>query len=135
MNVLNPDLLKSLRLPGLCEMCRKPCKMRCGHHVFSKGAGQVDHMLNLVSVAMNPVDGCNCHGSYHTTGKPSKMRFLEVISDREGVPIDVILEVIPAVRACPSMFLTFEPASAWLHKNFREPIAAQAADIIRRKFE
>lgn len=134
MNVINTDLLKSLRLPGLCEMCRKVCKMRCGHHIFAKGAGQVDHLWNLVKVGMNPRD-CNCHHNLHFNGTPSRHRCLEIVSKREGVPLEFIDQVIPAVIACPSRMLSHEAATAWLVKAFPEDVALKASEIIRRAFD
>jgi len=134
MNVLNPALLKAFRLPGLCEYCRKPCKMRCGHHVFAKGAGQVDHPWNLVKVGMNPRD-CNCHGSHHFSGKPSRHEFLCVVSEREGVSLEFIDQVIPAVIALPPKMASWERASGWLMDHFPEDVAVKAAEIVKPMFK
>lgn len=134
MNVLDPDLLKSYRLPGLCECCGKVCKMRCGHHVFSKGAGQVDHQWNLVKVAMSPQDGCTCHHDHHLKGKPSRAEMLQIVSNREGVPVDVIDSVIPAVIACPR-WNTLEMSAGWLNAHFPIEVASKAIEIIRRNYE
>ncbi len=128
MQVLNPDLLKSLRLPGLCEMCRRPCKMRCAHHVFCKGAGQVDSMLNLVQVAMSPHDGCDCHGRHHHLGNPSRHDFMRIVSKREGVPLELIAETIPAVIAVPPRLSRTQSAD-WLLAKFPVEVAEKAIEI------
>jgi hypothetical protein len=134
MNVIDKDLLKSLRLPGLCAICRKPCKMRCGHHVRTKGECQVDHMFNLVQLGMNPRD-CLCHHNFHAMGRPSRQDFLRAVSTREGVPLEFIVEVMNAVIKCPPRMLSHEAATAWLVKAFPEDVALKAAEIVKPMFK
>lgn len=130
MNVPNPKLLKSLHKPGLCDYCRKPCTMRCGAHVFSVGSGRVDCMWNLIQTAMSPWHGCNCHGESHAGRSPSRQDFLRIVSKREGVPVDLIIETIAAIRACPWQ-ISIGNVSTWLTKAFREEVAVAALGIIR----
>ncbi len=127
MNVINPDLLKSFRLPGLCQACGRICKMRCGHHCFSKGAGQVDHPFNLVAVGMN-ISDCKCHHDHHYSGRPSRHDFLRVVSKREGVPLEFIDSVIPAVIAVPPRLSRTQSAD-WLLSKFPLEVAEKAIEI------
>jgi hypothetical protein len=101
--------------------------MRCGHHVFSKGAGQVDHAFNLVAVGMNPSD-CKCHHNHHFSGTPSRHDFLRVVSKREGVPLELIAETIPAVIAVPPRLSRTQSAD-WLLSKFPLEVAQKAIEI------
>ncbi len=134
MKVENPDLIKAFRLPGLCEVCRKLCKMRCGHHVRTKGECRVDHPFNLVRLGMNLSD-CLCHHTFHTTGKPDRHEFLRAVSKREGVPLAFIVDVMNAVIACPSRMLSHEVADAWLMSHFPEEVATKASEIVKPMFQ
>lgn len=135
MNVPDDTLIASYRKPGVCELCGKRCRMLCAAHIFSKGAGKVDHPWNLVAVGMDPVNGCcDCHLRSHNGPKPSREDFLRVVADREEVSPEHITETISAVRACPRKS-TFEAASVWLREHFDRQVAESAIEIIRRVYE
>lgn len=129
MNVPNFSLLASYRKPGLCQMCRKPCNMRCAAHVFGRGAGRVDAPINLIQLGMDALRDCSCHHNSHARGKPSREDFLEVVSAREGVPVALIIDTIHAVRACPR-YSTFAKSSVWLREHFHRDAAEAAIAII-----
>lgn len=133
MNVPNPDYLKSLRIPGLCEHCRRPCRMRCGAHIFSVGAGRVDHPINIVQVGMDAVHDCDCHHRSHSGRSPSREDFLRIASKREGVSVNHITETVSAVRACPRL-PTLAKSSHWLTTNFDADVAASAIEIIKTNY-
>ncbi len=65
MRIRRPELLRSLRVPGRCELCGRMCSLLCGAHILSKGSGGPDIMLNLVSTAISPFAGCDCHIQAH----------------------------------------------------------------------
>jgi len=134
MEVKDKDLTDSMRLPGLCNICRKPCKMRCGHHVRTVGECRIDHPWNLVQLGMNPRD-CLCHHNFHATGKPTRHDFLCAVSKREGVPLEFIVDVMNAVIACPPRMLSHEAATAWLVKAFPADVALKAAEIVKPMFK
>lgn len=134
MEVKNKDLIKSLRIAGLCDICRKPCNMRCGHHVRTAGECRVDHMFNIVRLGMNPRD-CPCHGGFHYNGNPSRQQFLRAVSKREGVPLEFIVETMNAVIACPPRMSSWEAARLWLALHFPEDVAVKAAEIVKPMFK
>ena len=84
-----------------CEYCGKHVPMRCGCHVFSRGAGRLDHPLNLVALGLNPFTDCPCHQDSHSKGIPSQMDLLTVVAAREGALQDDIHKAIYIVRALP----------------------------------
>lgn len=130
MNIPNDALLATYRKPGLCEVCRKPCRMRCAAHIFSKGAGRVDHPWNLVQVGMDTLRDCKCHHNSHANNSPSRLDLLRIVERREGVAIAFIQAVIPAIRACPRLG-SIGNVATWLTKAFREEVAVAALGIIR----
>ncbi len=135
MNVPDDRLLSSFRNPGNCELCGKFCSMCCAAHIFSKGSGRVDHMMNLVRVGLSAVAHCRCHHDSHATQNPSRAKLLEVVAKREGFTAEFIESVIMAVRACPWQ-ATFEQAENWLLSHFADKVVAEAAiAIVKRNYE
>lgn len=130
MNIPNDKLLASYRTSGNCEHCGKFCSMRVAAHVFSKSAGRIDHPLNLVHLGMNPVTDCVCHANSHSTPSPSRMDFLRIVSKREGVPVQLIVDSIAAVRACPR-YSTATKSWLWLLEKFPREVAEGAFKIIK----
>lgn len=134
MNVPDDTLLASYRIPGHCELCGKFCVMLCAAHVFSRGAGRVDHPWNLVKAGMDPLRDCKCHHNSHATGKPSREEFLRVVADREEVSPEHITETISAVRSCPRKS-TLTAAWLWLFDNFERQVAESAFAICKKNYE
>jgi len=77
MKIVNCKLLAEFRGPGCCEACRKPCVRLFPHHIFTRGAGQVDIRENLISLCLE------CHAGFHSMGSPSFTRLLKIAADRE----------------------------------------------------
>lgn len=134
MNVPNDTLLASYRKPGLCEYCRKPCSMRCAAHIFSKGAGRVDHPINLIQLGMDALRDCDCHSRSHHGRSPTRDDFLAIVAGREQTSAQRISDTIAAVRACPRKS-TFEAASVWLREHFPRDVAEKAIEIIGVVYE
>lgn len=78
MRIVNPNLIASYRVPGKCRFCGKPCKLLCGHHLWSKGSGGPDIPANLVSVGFDPFGGCSCHVSHHAGNEPTFEQLLAI---------------------------------------------------------
>lgn len=133
MNVPNDRLLAEFRTPGNCELCGKFCSMCVAAHIFSRGAGRVDALINLVRVGMSAVAHCPCHHDSHSTQKQPRSKLLSVAAAREGVTVEFIESVIPAVRACPR-WSTFERTSLWLREHFPREVAEAAMKICRGNY-
>lgn len=112
MNLPNPDLLKSFRRRGKCECCGKMCDL-CGAHVFSKGAGQIDHMVNLVALGMDTIRDCDCHHRSHQGLRPTTYDLLALVGKREGLHPELIKDVVDAIRAVPAK-LSLEQIEQWV---------------------
>jgi hypothetical protein len=69
LKIVNPTLTRSFLRRGKCRFCGKGPIDLCGHHLFSKGAGQLDISINLIALGM-PLT-CDCHGSHHDGNEPS----------------------------------------------------------------
>jgi hypothetical protein len=108
--------------------------MRCGAHIFSKGAGRVDAMLNLVQVGMDAVRDCDCHHRAHQGRSPSRADMLRIAAIREGVSALLIVETVQAVRACPR-HSTFAASSVWLREHFPQDVAEAAISIVKGVYE
>lgn len=101
MRIENPKLLEAWRVHDRCESCglRVFC---CAAHIFSRGAGQIDHPINLVRLGANPLDGCVCHTNNHNGGKyPNREDLLRIAAKRERTTPGAITEVIHLIRRLP----------------------------------
>lgn len=99
MKLVNPKALVPFRGPGLCQNCGKSCMTREAAHVFSKGAGRIDHRLNLI--ALGGAFACGCHHRHHQGREPRTDDLLQKVSERESVPVEVIRSWVAAVRREP----------------------------------
>lgn len=102
MRVENKAFLKSRCRVGRCEWCGKKGINLCAAHVFSKGAGRIDHPLNCVDVGLEPWD-CPCHVESHQLGYPGKDEFLTVIAAREQELQPDIETTIHLIRHLPKI--------------------------------
>lgn len=134
MNVPNDRLLAEFRTPGNCELCGSFCSMCAAAHIFSKGAGRVDARINLVRVGLSAVADCRCHHDSHANQNQPRSKLLAVAAKREGVAIEHIEAVIPAVRACPRLN-TFAAASVWLRGHFPRDVAEAAMEICKENYK
>lgn len=101
MRINLPDRRKEYRTPGLCEVCRKPCRAKECVHIFSVGAGRLDIRCNMVSCGSTPGFCCDCHSSNHqkTNGKiVIQEQLLEISAKREKCKAEDIEPVIWFIR-------------------------------------
>ncbi len=133
MNVPDDTLLASMRTPGACDYCGKECPNRAAHHIFTRGAGQVDWAPNLIALGWD-APGCVCHVGFHYSGKPSMVQLLANSAARHGMTPDLIESTIHAIRACPRSS-TFAKASGWLREHFPREVAESAIGVIRKVYE
>ncbi len=99
MILADKELLVRCRLPGRCELCKKWCKIREPSHVYSVGAGRVDHPWNICVVGSTLNFECPCHTKSHN--KPMRRKLEEAVANREGIPINWIEEMVYLVRRLP----------------------------------
>ena len=93
MILIDENLLDIFRHKTTCEYCGK--KVRTGldpAHVFSRGAGRVDHAWNLVALDRT------CHTNHHFGMSPTRAELLEIIARREGVLAESIAAEIYRIR-------------------------------------
>lgn len=83
MKIVDDKTLDVARRRERCEWCRSFCTPQ-PHHVFTRGAGQLDVPFNIVALCFV------CHDRHHyssLTGKgrkADKAAFLEKIAERDG---------------------------------------------------
>jgi len=70
MMVVNRHLTRSFLRRGKCRFCGKGPINLVGHHLFSKGAGQLDLSCNLIALGLEPWD-CPCHTAHHDGNEPT----------------------------------------------------------------
>jgi len=104
MKIIDEELLDEFRGAGHCEVCDKLCLWREAHHIFAKGlggGGRLDVRVNLISVGKTkPFPCCPCHGLIHQ-GKIKRDTLLLIVSEREGVSVSEIEEIIFRLRRTP----------------------------------
>jgi hypothetical protein len=93
MTIIDPALLKGFSGPGKCEHCLV-FDHRAPHHVHTRGAGRLDVRINLVSLCVL------CHRKVHD-GNIKRAALLAIVSKREGVPVDVIVQTLWDLRRQP----------------------------------
>lgn len=103
MKIDNPALLRSLRGPGLCEVCGKPCRRREVAHVRAKGLGgghRLDVPLNCVSCGEGlwGTGECFCHAAEHYTGGDVLLR---IVAKREGVAPEEVKHALDVLDRIP----------------------------------
>ncbi len=95
MKLERPDVLDLFRRAEWCEWCGEATPGGCDPaHVYSRGAGQVDIRLNVVSLCRT------CHSKEHN-GNITKAELLAVVARREGVKVETIGKVVQAIRRWP----------------------------------
>ena len=104
MKIQNHDLLALYRLPGNCELCAKPCKVREPAHIAARGLGdgrRLDVPINLLSLGSTVHHECQCHSKQHATGRPSRREMQEIAAKREGMEVNAIDETIWLLQRQP----------------------------------
>jgi hypothetical protein len=93
MQLADEPVLDSFRKRCWCEWCRRDVHTGTDPaHVYSRGAGRVDHPLNLVALCRR------CHTASHLGQRPTRDDLLEIVSRREGVSRDAVVAFVHAVR-------------------------------------
>lgn len=107
MRIVNEPLLASLRTPGRCEWCKRPCRAREVAHIRAKGlgsGGRYDVRINLVSLGIGLWSGeaaCHCHSEHHAGHEPTRIDLLAVVAAREDVMQDEIEAVMDLLARLP----------------------------------
>lgn len=102
MKIVNDKALDFARGPGYCDWCRKLVSNRNPHHVFSKGAGQVDARFNIAAICETFSGGLNCHHLVHT-GEIDDDDILIMVAEREDVIQDDIKSLVMLIRRMPAI--------------------------------
>ncbi len=96
MKLENDDALDFARGPGVCDWCKGRIAGREPHHIFSKGAGQVDIKSNIAAICRV------CHTSVHF-GEIDDNDILAVVAGRENVLQGDIEAVVWLIRRMPKI--------------------------------
>jgi len=93
MKIIDKDVVASFRGLLICEYCqhRRQCY---GHHLRSRGAGQLDIRINLISLCVN------CHDMAHTGGI-DRLELAAIVATREGTTAEAIEDEIFRLRRLP----------------------------------
>lgn len=76
-----------------CEWCDRKQPQGCDPaHIFSRGAGRVDHDWNLAGLCRE------CHGASHSGLPPSREQLIKLAAEREGVTPEQIIALVYAAR-------------------------------------
>lgn len=102
VKIVNDKALKFARGPGFCDWCRKPVGNRNPHHVFSKGAGQVDIRCNIAAICETFSGGLHCHHLVHT-GEIADGGILAMVAEREKCLQDDIRSLVMLIRRMPAI--------------------------------
>lgn len=101
MVIVCESTLDQFRGPGRCEVCGKRCRIREAAHIFSRGSGQLDIPINLVSCGRTEAFECDCHLANHakTNGQTvSRERLLRIAAVREATTPQAIADVVYWLR-------------------------------------
>lgn len=99
MLIIDPELVYQFRKQTVCEWCGRRVKSGLApHHVFTRGAGQLDVSFNLI--ALCPPTGNNCHQLFHD-GHIMREDLLAKVAAREGVLQDDIVDAVHFLRRLP----------------------------------
>jgi hypothetical protein len=100
MIIANNALLNTYRTAGYCESCGRHCKEREPHHIFTKGAGQLDVPIVLIALGLSSKFYCTCH-TMGQGGRANRERFLAIVAKREQTTPAAIEEVVWMLRRLP----------------------------------
>lgn len=98
MKIVNPELLAEFRHGGRCEYCHKQCKLLEPHHIFTRGAGQLDIRVNLIALgSTRGFPQCDCHPSAHS-GEITRNDFLIAVAHRHKLKAYQVEEIVFCLR-------------------------------------
>lgn len=100
MKLLNDGALQEFRGPGECSWCRMKVRNREPHHIYSRGAGQVDHPWNIAALCAVFSGGKNCHHEVHQ-GNVDRSDLELMVAGREGIMQGHISHLVWAIRRLP----------------------------------
>lgn len=103
MRIVDEKLLRTFRVAGPCEYCKRWCQVREPHHLFGRGCGgatRLDVRINLIALGSSRLFACQCHQEIHA-GRVSREDLLLIVSAREGLLQHQIEEQIYAMRRAP----------------------------------
>jgi hypothetical protein len=101
--IIDEELLEEFRLPGLCELCDRFCRVREPHHLASKGSGgwsRFDLRYLLISLGSTAHFQCDCHRQAQEF-RISRERVFEVVAQRENISVEFIEAEINRLRWGP----------------------------------
>ncbi len=99
VKIVDEALLREFRTAGLCELCKRYCKLREPHHIFARGmggGGRLDVRYNLIALGSTAIFH-PCHGDIHA-GKVSRDAVIEIVAAREGVSVEAVMDEIWRLR-------------------------------------
>jgi hypothetical protein len=94
MKLVNKKALSECRSRGHCEHCHRATDLQAAH-IFSKGAGQVDHPWNLSCLCLF------CHASSHGGNEPLHEQLMAYSAKRHDVLQDDIEGLVYLIRRLP----------------------------------
>lgn len=90
MKIVNPIKTAAMRVPGKCRFCGNWCQLLCGHHIWSKGACQLDVGFNLIALGFDPHRDCPCHRQNHDGNEPTFEQLLALSAqDHDALQGDI----------------------------------------------
>lgn len=101
MRIIDESVLDRFRGPGRCDWCGKTVRSRDAAHIFSRGAGQVDHPWNITSLCTVFSGGDNCHAMSHAGHEPTRHDLMACVAAREGILQAHIEAFVWLVRSLP----------------------------------
>ena len=120
MKIVNREVLRQFSEKTRCEMCGRLCPQGCdAAHVFSRGAGRLDISINLIALCrgFDKNGWVSCHQDHHS-GKLTQYDLLAIVSRREKVLQDAIIEVVYFLRALPKYVTEYGFQTFLRHWNF-----------------
>ncbi len=102
MRIVNLDVLRSFRTPGFCDACGKYCRECCGHHVWPRSRGRIDHSFNLMKVGMDYFQDCKCHRIFEDMPRAEAIAMgMAILAKRDRTSVQAIEDLIPIILQLP----------------------------------
>ncbi len=96
MKIINHELRAEFAAAGRCEICRRLCLEREGHHLWHR-TPELTVRINLISLGSSPIFACGCHTKIGA-GAIASHRVLAIVAAREKCQPEEIVEVMELFR-------------------------------------